>query len=111
MDEQSICFAWHFANKPDLINYTYCDTVQECRRSVERQYRISEGEYHILSKQIRIIKENRSELIHEEAIQPHSDVSVSDKQILRRKKTALYVAENGFCQRKRLRDSLIQEGR
>jgi len=71
--EEMTCFEWHFTNSPKLANYAYCDTVQECRRLIERQYCCSSNDYRIAKKQIRIMRQNDkmkhySQVIYEEEI-------------------------------------------
>ena len=71
--EQMTCFEWCFTNRPELHNYTYCETVEECCREIERRYSCLESDYKVLKKQIRIVKQKKdmkyySEVLYEEDI-------------------------------------------
>ena len=43
--EQMTCFEWCFTNRPELHNYTYCETVEECCREIDRRYSCLESDY------------------------------------------------------------------
>lgn len=35
------CYEWRFTNSP-YKSYVYCETIQECRKAIERQYNTSD---------------------------------------------------------------------
>ena len=83
--EKMTCFEWHFTNSPKLANYTYCETVQECRKLIERQYCCSGNDYRITKKQIRIMRQNEkmkysSEVVSEEEIPEERKEICGDKK-------------------------------
>lgn len=47
------CYKWFFTKKPDLANYTFAESMQECKKRIEKQYKINESQYIISEIQIR----------------------------------------------------------
>ena len=66
--ETVTCFKWCFTSNPRILNYMICNTVQDCCKSIEKQYRCTNKDYKVLTKQERIFKENKSEVLREEII-------------------------------------------
>ena len=84
-EEQMVCFAWCFIRRPKLVNYSYCETVQECRRDIERRYGCTSDDYQILKKQIRIVKQKDnmkyySEILAEEDVPEERKERYADKK-------------------------------
>ena len=59
------CYEWHFKNA-NYKNYTFCETIEECSRQIEKQYRCSKGDYIIDKKQLR--QDDDCKIINEVAI-------------------------------------------
>lgn len=47
------CYKWFFTKKPYLANYTFAESIQECKKKIEKQYEINENQYTISEIQIR----------------------------------------------------------
>ena len=47
------CYKWFFTKKPYLANYTFAESMQECKKRIEKQYEINESLYTISEIQIR----------------------------------------------------------
>ena len=47
------CYKWFFTKKPYLANYTFAESIQECKKKIEKQYEINESQYTISEIQIR----------------------------------------------------------
>ncbi len=58
-----LCFRWHFKNEKDP-RYFYCDSLEECKKRIEKTYKCSPADYTIVSVEYRDSKTNR--LIKEE---------------------------------------------
>ena len=83
--EKETCFEWCFRNRPGQLNYTYCETVSECRREIERRYACTENDYRILKKQVRIVKMRDdmrycSVVLHEEDVPEQRKEKDADKK-------------------------------
>ena len=99
---EDICFEWCFINHPKLLNYTYCDTVEECRKIIERQYRCSDQDYRILKKQIRVLKQNDK--------MKYTSVIVSEEEIPEKRKEK-YGDKKGQRQRRSEQQDTTHQGR
>ena len=44
------CYVWVFKNKPHQINYFYEKSIMDCKRRIERTYRITANDYEILEE-------------------------------------------------------------
>ena len=58
-----LCFKWRFRNE-DQPRYFYCDSLEDCKKRIEKTYKCNPDDYIVVSAEYRDSKTNR--LVKEE---------------------------------------------